>query len=511
MTELRFPWESDPAPVEAPPSLPSVEPLPKPRGRRPMVGTARSAALSWLYHHLTISGPSSGVAAFAEAARGSGVIPWEVDTAAVEEDVFNLAVSQPPHRRSLTVEGCRVLARQFRQRVEARQARAAALVGVSRACPFDLHTLLPIPAALLQLGPDHPQALAWLRQNWGTTDKLRQVVERPRPSIGRRLPAGHSVMSYGFFTQGAVPWPRSGSWRRAGPGYGWRSSRARLTDRLVDGHAAVPAEELTQDGEGHTPRLELEEYSGPLDRLLALARDHAFDLSRLSLPAFADQLVAALERDVPLGQKADWVVMAAWLVQLRSRLLLPAEVPAQQAAQAEAGQLRGRLLQLQQVQALAAWLDARPQLGRDVFVRGQPKILGAALSVEHEVDVIEFLWAAMALFDDDLPHPDTAERYRPQWLDLHSIPDARLRIMRLLGECPDGYLLNQLLPEQAKDVDGETETVLKRRSAWTSTFVASLELTKQGDVVLVQGDEFGPIHLTRPAAHIATAQEQTLA
>ena len=205
MTELRFPWESDPAIIEVPPSLPVVEPPPKPRGRRPRATIAASASPSWLYHHLKISGPLPGVAAFAEAARGSGVIPWELDVAAVEEDVFNLAVSQPPHLRSLTVEGCRILARQFRQRVEARQARAVALVGVSRACPFDLHTLLPIPAALLQLGPNHPPSLVWLRQNWGTTDQLRQVAERPKLSIGRRLPAGHSVVSYGFFTHGEGP------------------------------------------------------------------------------------------------------------------------------------------------------------------------------------------------------------------------------------------------------------------------------------------------------------------
>ena len=205
MTELRFPWESDAAAIGAPPPLPIVEAPAKRRGRRPKVTTTPPVAASWLYHHLTISGPSPGAAAFAQAARGSGVIPWAGDTASVEEDVFNLAVSQPLHRRPLTVEGCRILARQFRQRVEARQARAAALVGVSRACPFDLNTLLPIPAALLQLGPDHPQTLAWLRQNWGTTDKPRQVVERPKPPIGRRLPAGHSVAGYGFFTHGESP------------------------------------------------------------------------------------------------------------------------------------------------------------------------------------------------------------------------------------------------------------------------------------------------------------------
>ena len=120
---------------------------------------------AWLYHHLTIIGPAGVVAEFAAAARGSGVVPWQIDSAALEEDVFNLAVAQPPAQRSLSIEGCRILARQFRDRAEARQARAVALVGRSRACPFDLHTLLPVPDAVLQQGPTHPAVLAWLREH----------------------------------------------------------------------------------------------------------------------------------------------------------------------------------------------------------------------------------------------------------------------------------------------------------------------------------------------------------
>ena len=65
--------------------------------------------------------------------------------------------------------------------------------------------LLPVPAAILELGPNDPAALAWLMQHWGTTDRLRQVVRRPQPGIGRRLPAGHAVMGYGFFTAGDTP------------------------------------------------------------------------------------------------------------------------------------------------------------------------------------------------------------------------------------------------------------------------------------------------------------------
>lgn len=204
---IRFPWESEPAPVRTPPPPPA----PKKPGRRPVAVVQASrratAAPEWLYHHLTVSGPAATLAGFAAAARGPGVIPWQLDFERIEEDIFNLAVAQPPARRNLSVSGCHVLARQFRERVEARQARAATLVGRSRACPFDLQTLLPVPDALLKLGPTHPAALAWLAETWGTTDRLRQVVERTRPTIGRRLPAGHGIIGYGFFTAGETPTP----------------------------------------------------------------------------------------------------------------------------------------------------------------------------------------------------------------------------------------------------------------------------------------------------------------
>ena len=166
---------------------------------------AITAAPAWRYHHLTVSGPVASVANFAAAARGSGVTPWRVDGAEVEETVFNLAVAQPARRRNLTIEGCRILARQFRERVEAHHARAVSLIGHSQACPFDLHQLLPVPDAILQLGPTHPTALSWLAVHWGVTDRLRQIAMRARATTGRRLPKHHAVIGYGFFTAGDTP------------------------------------------------------------------------------------------------------------------------------------------------------------------------------------------------------------------------------------------------------------------------------------------------------------------
>jgi hypothetical protein len=209
---IRFPWDSDAAAV-APHNLPPEpeERTTKRRGRRPraVAGRTRSTAATpearWLYHHLTIAGPADAVAAFAAAARGAGVTPWRLNFAMLEEDIFNMAASQPAVGRNLTIAGCRILARQFRERVEQRQGRAIALVGHGRSCPFDLHALLPVPDPVLQLGPTHPDALAWLAARWGVTDRLRQVALLPRPKAGRHLPKDHSVIGYGFFTGGETP------------------------------------------------------------------------------------------------------------------------------------------------------------------------------------------------------------------------------------------------------------------------------------------------------------------
>jgi hypothetical protein len=202
--DYRTPWEPTPVAPVLPPAQPSP---PKRLGRRPATTPTASvgAASPWLYHHLTISGPAEAVASLAEAARGAGIVPWRFDATRLEEDIFNLAASQPGAIRSLTIEGCRILARQFRDRVEDRTARAAALVGRSRACPFDLHTLLPVPAPILELGLTHPQAQAWLTQHWGLTDSPQQVCERSGATAGRRLPGGHRIIGYSFFTAGETP------------------------------------------------------------------------------------------------------------------------------------------------------------------------------------------------------------------------------------------------------------------------------------------------------------------
>jgi segregation and condensation protein A len=277
-----------------------------------------------------------------------------------------------------------------------------------------------------------------------------------------------------------------------------------MTDAPPTGPVADTAGEKND-----TPRLVLDGFEGPLERLLALARAERIDLAGLPLQALLDQLIAALGRAAPLARKADWLVMAAWLLLLRSRLSLPPDAPGQPDAARAAEDLRARLIDLGEIRALAAWLDRRPQPGRDFFCRGQPEGVAVSPAPAPEIDVIEFLWAAMALFDDDPPAIGTAARpppptldppwLDPPWLDprflaLHSIADARARIARLLAAAPEGCKLAALLPDAA-GTEPKIPSERRLRSAWSSIFIASLELARDGAVVLSQDGFAAPIHV----------------
>ena len=262
---------------------------------------------------------------------------------------------------------------------------------------------------------------------------------------------------------------------------------SRHVDAMIDNGAG---------GSERTPLLSLEGYHGSLEALLALARARQIELAKIPVLDLVDQLTAAV-RDAPattpMGQKGDWLVMASWLVQLRSRLLLPADAPMHQEAKDAADRLRKRLSGLAEIQALAAWLEGRPQLGRDVFGRGRHfENFEPAMETVPGIDVIEFLWASMALFGDGGPAPDVSDAYRPPWREHYSIPEARARILQRLSETPDGLSLEHLLPQDAT-VDGIS--AIRKRSAWASTLIASLELAKQGNVTLAQADPFTAVHV----------------
>jgi segregation and condensation protein A len=155
---------------------------------------------------------------------------------------------------------------------------------------------------------------------------------------------------------------------------------------------------------------------------------------------------------------------------------------------------------LEYIQALAGWLERRPQLGHDVFVRGPPEIFGNADEIGQAIDGVEFLWASLALFDDDSA-VDTTAIYRARPFELYAVAEARDRILRLLAETPEGAPLDRFLPEPAGDLQREIWTKIRLRSGWASTFIAGLELAKQGEVVLGQGGDFEPIPVAPAQLH----------
>lgn len=165
------------------------------------------AHTDWLYHHLRVTGDPGEVAAFCAAAAGAGVIPWTHDRGAAAEDWFHLlAAPPPPQRRSLGLEGARILAGQLRDAVEARGRLVVARAAASRACPLDLHRLLPVPARLLRRGPDHPESLAWLWETWGTTQAPRHAIELPVPGRGRPRRRDPGLFWVGFWAADWTPW-----------------------------------------------------------------------------------------------------------------------------------------------------------------------------------------------------------------------------------------------------------------------------------------------------------------
>jgi hypothetical protein len=159
----------------------------------------------WLRHRLAVTGPTAAVTAFQRAASGAGTIPWRLDLESLEEDWFHRLIN--PSVRQLSLAGARRLAGQLREAVERRHAIAVSRVGRSRACPFDLHALVPVPAAILPLGPDHPDALAWLWEHWGTTETLRHVVvETMDGKAGLPQGAGEATLRLRFWSADWTPW-----------------------------------------------------------------------------------------------------------------------------------------------------------------------------------------------------------------------------------------------------------------------------------------------------------------
>jgi segregation and condensation protein A len=229
--------------------------------------------------------------------------------------------------------------------------------------------------------------------------------------------------------------------------------------------------------------LRLEGFEGPLDLLLELARAQKVDLAKISILALVEQFLAVIEgaRRVRLELAADWLVMAAWLTWLKSRLLVPVQGEEEDAEQS-AEILAARLIDLQTVRAAAAWMQRRPQLGWDQFIRGAPEDFTETDRSRLRLEMSGLLSAYLAA----RRRAGAKQQYRPKPMTYFSVQNALARLQSLLGSLPDWSTLESFLPEGLRDG-------LPRRAAVSATLVASLEMARGGALALRQDRQFGPI------------------
>jgi segregation and condensation protein A len=233
-----------------------------------------------------------------------------------------------------------------------------------------------------------------------------------------------------------------------------------------------------------TLTLDLGGWEGPLDLLLALARNQKVDLREISILALVDQYLAFVEQagEIRLELAADYLVMAAWLAYLKSGLLLPRDPEIEPSPEELALRLQLRLERLNAMREAGARLMARDRIGRDVFARGSPEGLRT---------VRKALWQA-EIFDLIAAYGRISARTRPV---MHIVADrpvmtleaALERVARLVGSAVDWATIESFLPESASG--------MFRKSALASSFLAALELARQGRVELEQASPFAPLYL----------------
>ena len=248
---------------------------------------------------------------------------------------------------------------------------------------------------------------------------------------------------------------------------------ATISDRLA-------AEALIVDVDG---------FEGPLDLLLTLSRTQKVDLRKISVLQLAQQYLGFVDQATALRLElaADYLVMAAWLAFLKSRLLLPPD-PEEDGPSGEemAAHLAFQLERLQAMRDCAARLMARDRLGRDFFARGCPEDVTRQRNVRYNASLLDLMHGYARI--------RTRDEFRPFVMDrdaVFTMEQALERMRGLIGYAGSWTDIASYLPE------GLGTDPARRRSATASTFAASLELVKEGRVEIRQADMFAPIEVRR--------------
>ena len=241
----------------------------------------------------------------------------------------------------------------------------------------------------------------------------------------------------------------------------------------------------------------LDGFEGPIDLLLSLARDQKVDLSKIAILPLAEQYLEFINsaRDLDIDVAADYLVMAAWLAYLKSRLLLPDPEPEDQEEVMDmADALKFQLMKLQAMQNAGRQLMALPRLGQQRFKNGQPEKFSVTENVAFTATLFDLLksYGHMASSKEASTLTISATK-------LFSVEEAVQRLGQLIGRSPGWSTLQSFMPPGLA-------SPMDRRSALASHFTASLELVRDGELKLRQDSEFGPIWLSTTKQRPQTGQ-----
>jgi segregation and condensation protein A len=249
------------------------------------------------------------------------------------------------------------------------------------------------------------------------------------------------------------------------------------------------ADERIEVQAGDTLRVDVEGFEGPLDLLLALARTQKVDLAKISVLALAQQYLDFITeaRRLRLEIAADYLVMAAWLAFLKSKLLLPAEKDEEGEPSGEelAALLAFRLKRLHAMREASAQLMTRKRLGRDIFARGMPEPTRITRKSIYDANVYDLL---KAYSQQRVRTATRSWQIKPR--TVWSLKDARDELERLLGMNIDWAPLDALLAEFLVEPE-------LRRTALASSFTATLEMTREGALEMRQAKSFAPLLVRR--------------
>ena len=243
--------------------------------------------------------------------------------------------------------------------------------------------------------------------------------------------------------------------------------------------------------------VDVEGYEGPLDLLLALARQQKVDLAKISILALADQYLVFIEaaRKIRLELAADYLVMAAWLAFLKSRLLLPEPAtPDGPSAEEMATALANRLRRLEAIREASNRLMNRPQLQRDIFPRGDPEAIAEIKHPKFTATLFDLLTAYAAQRQQRVLATVHLAK-RTVW----SLAEARASLERLVGMAEDWSRLDEYLLNYVVDPS-------QKATVFASSFAAALELVREGEVELHQKEAFAPLYFRkRPPQPVSDA------